>query len=317
MMIFWVAKISNSSHFYLTYSAPARRSTLPPLASLGLFFELVFPESPGEGGRPHMQGRPSRQGEEEEEGNLESEPIYQASSQRAKRQLPQHLQSGQETVVGGLRGERKARLKPKRRKKKKGGEWERERDEGDWRKEERRRAEAGEREIKGRCVQECGNNERAEMEKMTTSSWYACAARTTPGWPWRRNNTRTEEKEKKKGETLKSRWESVGEKESVRSGPETVDGGQNWNWGSDPSLKAFKTGGERHYLIHSGTPNPPLCARAQLQNRQVAPTPLVTPWPLFGPHTEPYTQKLRRKKKSAFHCQQIVSKFWLQWIDRW
>lgn len=49
-----------------------------------------------------MQGRPSRQGEEEEEGNLESEPIYQASSQRAKRQLPQHLQSGQETVVGGL-----------------------------------------------------------------------------------------------------------------------------------------------------------------------------------------------------------------------
>lgn len=100
---------------------------LPPLASLGLFFELVFPESPGEGGRPHMQGRPSRQGEEEEEGNLESEPIYQASSQRAERQLPQHLQSGQETVVGGLRGERKARLKPKRRKKKKGGEWERER----------------------------------------------------------------------------------------------------------------------------------------------------------------------------------------------
>lgn len=128
-----------------------------------------------------MQGRPSRQGEEEEEGNLESEPIYQASSQRAERQLPQHLQSGQETVVGGLRGERKARLKPKRRKKKKGGEWEREREEGDWRKEERRRAEAGEREIKGHCVQECGNNERAEMEKMTTSSLCACAARTTPG----------------------------------------------------------------------------------------------------------------------------------------
>lgn len=119
-----------------------------------------------------MQGRPSRQGEEEEESNLESEPIYQASSQRAKRQLPQHLQSGQETVVGGLRGERKEE---------RGGVRERGRDEGDWRKEERRRAEAGEREIKGRCVQECGNNERAEMEKMTTSSWYACAARTTPG----------------------------------------------------------------------------------------------------------------------------------------
>lgn len=56
-----------------------------------------------------MQGRASRQGEEEEEGNLESEPVHQASSQRAERQLAQNLQSGQETVVGGLRGEREVR----------------------------------------------------------------------------------------------------------------------------------------------------------------------------------------------------------------
>lgn len=83
-----------------------------------------------------MQGRPSGQGEEEEEGHLESEPIHQAPSQRAKRQLPQHLQRGQETVVGCLRGERKAGLKPKKKKKKKkrGKEEVRERDEGDWKK---------------------------------------------------------------------------------------------------------------------------------------------------------------------------------------
>lgn len=49
-----------------------------------------------------MQGRPSGEGEEEEEGNLEPEPIHQASGQSAERQLPQHLQSCQETVVGCL-----------------------------------------------------------------------------------------------------------------------------------------------------------------------------------------------------------------------
>lgn len=54
-----------------------------------------------------MQGCPSGQGEEEEEGNLESKPIHQAPSQSAERQFPQHLQSGQETVVGRLKGERK------------------------------------------------------------------------------------------------------------------------------------------------------------------------------------------------------------------
>lgn len=130
-----------------------------------------------------MQGRPSRQGEEEEEGNLESEPVYQASSQRAKRQLPQHLQSGKETVVGGLRGERRARLNPKRRKKEK----RREVSEGgrgmkvtgEKRKEDKEGL--GEREIKGHCVQECGNNQRAEVEEMTASFWCACTTRITAG----------------------------------------------------------------------------------------------------------------------------------------
>lgn len=83
------------------------------LVSLGLFFVLVFPESTGESCRPHMQGCPSGQGEEEEEGNLESEPIHQAPSQSAERQFPQHLQSGQETVVGRLKGERKDQEKKK------------------------------------------------------------------------------------------------------------------------------------------------------------------------------------------------------------
>lgn len=50
-----------------------------------------------------MQGRPGREGEEEEEGNLETEPIYHASGQSAERQLSQHLQSCQETVVGRLK----------------------------------------------------------------------------------------------------------------------------------------------------------------------------------------------------------------------
>lgn len=56
-----------------------------------------------------MQGRCSRKGEEEEEGNLETKPIHHASSQSAERQLSQHLQSRQETVVGRLEGERQPR----------------------------------------------------------------------------------------------------------------------------------------------------------------------------------------------------------------
>ena len=56
-----------------------------------------------------MQGRPGREGEEEEEGDLEPKPIHHASSQSAERQLPQHLQSRQETVVGRLKGERPPR----------------------------------------------------------------------------------------------------------------------------------------------------------------------------------------------------------------
>lgn len=49
-----------------------------------------------------MQGRPGGEREEEEEGNLETEPIHHAAGECAERQLPQHLQSRQETVVGGL-----------------------------------------------------------------------------------------------------------------------------------------------------------------------------------------------------------------------
>lgn len=66
----------------------------------------MLPESTGEGSCPHMQRRSSRQGEEEEEGYLETKPIHQHTSKSTEHQLPQHLQSGQETVVGGLKGER-------------------------------------------------------------------------------------------------------------------------------------------------------------------------------------------------------------------
>lgn len=49
-----------------------------------------------------MQGRRGGEGEEEEEGNLETKQIYHASCQGAERQLPEHLQSRQEAVVGRL-----------------------------------------------------------------------------------------------------------------------------------------------------------------------------------------------------------------------
>lgn len=52
-----------------------------------------------------MQGRSSRQGEEEEEGHLETTPVHHSSGQSAEHQLPQNLQSRQETVVGGLEEE--------------------------------------------------------------------------------------------------------------------------------------------------------------------------------------------------------------------
>lgn len=58
-----------------------------------------------------MQGRPGGEGQEEEEGNLETKPIHHASGQSAEHQLPQHLQSRQETVVGRLKGERQPRGK--------------------------------------------------------------------------------------------------------------------------------------------------------------------------------------------------------------
>lgn len=74
------------------------------LTSLGLFFELVFPESTSEGSRPHMQGCSGWEGEKEEEGDLETEPIYHASCQSAKHQLPQHLHSCKKTVMSRLKG---------------------------------------------------------------------------------------------------------------------------------------------------------------------------------------------------------------------
>lgn len=122
-----------------------------------------------------MQGRPSGQGEEEEEGHLESEPIHQAPSQRAKRQLPQHLQRGQETVVGCLRVERKAGLKPKKKKKKK--KEERRKTEREMKVTGEKRKEGGEGKIKGHCVLECENHGRGEVDKTTTSSSCACTAR--------------------------------------------------------------------------------------------------------------------------------------------
>lgn len=72
--------------------------------SLGLIFELVFPESTSEGRRPHMHGCPSRQCEKQEKGNLKTKPIHHTSGQSAKCQFPQHLQSRQETVMGCLKG---------------------------------------------------------------------------------------------------------------------------------------------------------------------------------------------------------------------
>lgn len=71
-------------------------------SSFGLLLQLVFPESSGEGGRPHVQRGPGRESQEEEEGHLETEPVDHTPGQSAKRQLPQHLQRGQETVVRRL-----------------------------------------------------------------------------------------------------------------------------------------------------------------------------------------------------------------------
>lgn len=65
----------------------------------------MLSESTSEGSCPHVQRRSSRQGEEEEEGYLETKPIHQHTGKSTEHQLPQHLQSGQETVVGGLKGD--------------------------------------------------------------------------------------------------------------------------------------------------------------------------------------------------------------------
>lgn len=91
---------SKYSNYFTTVSEPK-----PGCFTLISFGLLVFPKSTGEGSCPHVQGRSGREGEEEEEGNLETKPIHQASGQSAEHQLPQHLESSQETVVGRLQGE--------------------------------------------------------------------------------------------------------------------------------------------------------------------------------------------------------------------
>lgn len=74
-------------------------------ASFGPIFDLVIPQGSSEGRHPYVQGCPSRQREEEEEGHVETKPVYHASGHSAERQLSQHLQSRQETVVGRLQRE--------------------------------------------------------------------------------------------------------------------------------------------------------------------------------------------------------------------
>lgn len=99
-------------------SKPVQRLQKPfTIVSLGLFFKLVFSESTSEGCRPHMKSRASGEREKKEEGYLETKPIHHTSGQSAKRQLPQHLQSRQETVVGRLkeRGRRKEKSNDEKR----------------------------------------------------------------------------------------------------------------------------------------------------------------------------------------------------------
>lgn len=100
----WIFVVELKLLYHISAPADAPVQELPPLilVSFGLIFELVFPESTSEGGRPHMQGRPGGEREEEEEGNLETEPIHHAAGERAEGQLPQNLQSRQETVMGRL-----------------------------------------------------------------------------------------------------------------------------------------------------------------------------------------------------------------------
>lgn len=97
-----MVKLKLFQHIFSTSRCPKSGLVTLILISLGLFFELVFPESTSEGSRPHMQCCPGGEGEEEEEGHLETKPIHHASGQSAEHQLPQHLQSCQETVVGRL-----------------------------------------------------------------------------------------------------------------------------------------------------------------------------------------------------------------------
>lgn len=65
--------------------------------SLGL-----FPEGPCVCGLPDVEGCSGREDQEKEEGGGETHPVHQAPCQGTEHQLPHHLQSGQETVVGGL-----------------------------------------------------------------------------------------------------------------------------------------------------------------------------------------------------------------------
>lgn len=78
-----------------------------------------------------MQGRPGGEREKEEEGNLETKPIHHASGQSAERQLPQHLQSRQETVVGRLKERGRMRRKESERRKWRRGKWAEKKDKGE------------------------------------------------------------------------------------------------------------------------------------------------------------------------------------------
>lgn len=102
-----MAKYYMSHWRYCEIVASAQALYENRLFSLRLLFELVFPESTSERSRPHMQGRPGGERQEEEEGHWKTEPVHYTSSQSAKRQLSQHLQCRQETVVCRLQGRRK------------------------------------------------------------------------------------------------------------------------------------------------------------------------------------------------------------------
>lgn len=73
-------------------------------SSVHLILELVFPQSSGEGGCPHVKSCSSRQHQKQQEGNLEPKEVHHATGHSAECQLAQDLQRCEKTVVGGLKG---------------------------------------------------------------------------------------------------------------------------------------------------------------------------------------------------------------------